>query len=184
MPLPHLILAVLDRVPEMHGYGIRQFTSIGSWSYPMTNPSVYPTLRQLEKDGLVASRSEIAQGRQRRFYSITEAGREELRRWLADPESLPVGKGAWRDPVLFRVRLLDSGGLEGARVWIQEAVEYFERYIQELAEPKILQSLAEQLGFEMQKYLRLAARFAVAQARQRIEFYRRILEEIESDLVD
>jgi PadR family transcriptional regulator PadR len=184
MPLPHLILAVLDRVPEMHGYGIRRITEIAAWSYPMTNPPVYPALSQLETDGLVTSRSEIAQGRQRHFYSITEAGRKELRRWLADPESLPLGRGAWRDPVLFKIRLLDSGGLEGARVWIQEAIEYFEQYIEEIAEPERLQLLTEQRGFEMRKYLKLAAEFATAQAHLRIQFYRRFLEEIESDLID
>ncbi len=184
MPLPHLILAVLDRVPEMHGYGIREFTDPGSWSYPMTNPPVYPTLSQLEADGFVTSRSETAQGRHRRFYSITEAGREELQRWIADPESLPVGRGAWRDPMLFRLRLLDSGGLEGAREWIRLGVEYFESYIEEVADLKALQPILEKRGVEPRKYLKLAAEFAVAQARQRVQFYRRILEEIESDLVD
>jgi len=168
----------------MHGYGIRQITEIGSWSYPLTNPSVYPALSQLETDGLVTSRSEIAQGRQRRFYSITEAGREELQRWLTDPKSLPVGRGAWRDPVLFKIRLLDCGGLEGSRVWIQEAIEYFEQYIEEVADPKRLQSIADEIGVGMRKYLMLAGEFAAAQSRQRIEFYKRILEEIESDLID
>lgn len=184
MPLPHLILAILDRVPELHGYGIRQITDISSWSYPMTNPSVYPALGQLEADGLVTSRSEVAQGRQRRFYSITEAGREELVRWLEDPESLPVGKGAWRDPVLFKIRLLDCGGLEGARAWIQEAIDHFERYVEEVADPAKLGAIFEERGVEMRKYLGFSAEFAMQQAQQRIAFYRRILEEIEADLVD
>lgn len=184
MPVPHLILAVLDRVPEMHGYRIREFTDLGSWSYPMTNPPVYPTLSQLEADGFVTSRSEIVDGRHRRFYSITEAGRAELQRWLADPESLPMGRGAWRDPMLFKIRLLDSGGFEGARDWIRAGIEYFEAYIEQVAELKALQPRMAQMGVEAPKYLRLAAEFAVAQAQQRLQFYRRVLEEVESDLVD
>jgi DNA-binding PadR family transcriptional regulator len=184
MPLPHLILAILDRMPELHGYGIRQVTDVASWSYPVTNPSVYPALSQLEADGLVTSRSEVAQGRQRRFYTITEAGKKELLRWLEDPESLPMGKGAWRDPVLFKIRLLDCGGLEGARVWLQEAIDHFERYVEEVADPAKLTAIFAERGVEMRKYLKLSAEFAMGQARQRVEFYRRVLEEIESDLID
>ena len=182
MPLPHLILAVLDRVPEMHGYGIRELTDAGSLSYPMTNPPIYPTLNELEAKGLLTSRSETTDGRHRRFYSITEAGREELRRWIADPESLAMGKGAWRDPMMFKIRLLDSGGLEGSREWLQQGIDYFETYIQKVEGLKALQPLLQRMGREPRKYLKLAAEFGVAQARQRIRFYRRILKEIDSDL--
>ena len=45
------------------------------------NPNtMYPLLRQLEKRGLIAGRWEHPDRRTRRFYSITDAGREEYER--------------------------------------------------------------------------------------------------------
>jgi hypothetical protein len=40
----------------------------------------------------------------------------------------------------------------------------------------------QRIGRKPRKYPKLAAEFAVAQARERIRFYRWILEEIDSDL--
>lgn len=185
MPLAHLILGVLDRVPELHGYALREVTRVGSWSFPMTNPSIYPSLSQLEADSLVTSRAEITQGRHRRVYAITDSGRQELRRWLADPESLPVGPGAWRDPMLFRIRMLDSGGLEGAREWIREGIRYQGEYVEQLQGLKMLDPVLARVGATSAppgKFINLAAEFAIEQARLRICFYERVLEQIEADL--
>jgi DNA-binding PadR family transcriptional regulator len=69
-----VILAVLARQP-MHGYQVMQeleARSGGRWR-PSAG-SVYPTLQQLEDEGLV--RSEEVDGR--RTYTITDAGRTAL----------------------------------------------------------------------------------------------------------
>jgi len=45
------------------------------------NPNtMYPLLRQLEKRGMIDGRWEHPDRRTRRFYSITDAGREEYER--------------------------------------------------------------------------------------------------------
>ena len=48
---------------------------------------IYPTLAQLEKDGLITKQgAEVSKGPQRHIYAITEAGRQSLREWLLLPE--------------------------------------------------------------------------------------------------
>ena len=40
--------------------------------------TLYPVLRRLEKDGLLASYNREANGRNRKFYKLTEEGRLQL----------------------------------------------------------------------------------------------------------
>lgn len=48
---------------------------------------IYPTLKTLEKDGLVTKRiSSEGKGPDRIIYSITESGRKKLQQWLFTPE--------------------------------------------------------------------------------------------------
>ena len=183
MPMAHLILRTLELIPELHGYAIRQLTEPGAWSFPMSNPIVYPTLRDLEEQGFVTSRTEVVQGRERRFYAITPEGRAEVSRWLQDPESMDMGKGAWRDPMMFKIRMLREGALEGSREWLRPAIDYWQRYVEELKSVRVLELAAEH-GSQIPKYTGLAAEFGAELAQLRIRFYERVLEEIEHDLAE
>jgi DNA-binding PadR family transcriptional regulator len=46
---------------------------------------IYPELKQLAKAGLVKGESDPRGGRKRTVYTLTAAGRKELRRWLEQP---------------------------------------------------------------------------------------------------
>jgi PadR family transcriptional regulator, regulatory protein AphA len=46
---------------------------------------IYPELQRLADDGLVERTAEASGRRERHLYSITASGRDELRRWLAEP---------------------------------------------------------------------------------------------------
>ena len=70
--------------PNRSGYDIRQAieSSVGHF-WGESYGQIYPTLKRLAADGLIAAR---ATGKQRRQeYSITPAGCECLREWLALP---------------------------------------------------------------------------------------------------
>ena len=83
-----LLLALLD-TEESYGYRIIQRIKESSngaieWSEGM----LYPVLHRLEKRGLVSSSWKVSeQGRRRKYYALTQKGREELQRqrreWLA-----------------------------------------------------------------------------------------------------
>jgi PadR family transcriptional regulator PadR len=83
---PLLLSILLDG--ETYGYRIIKQMKILSgghleWSFGM----LYPVLHRLEKDGLIAAKwKKSDKGRLRKYYRLTDAGREELERekaqWL------------------------------------------------------------------------------------------------------
>ncbi len=76
---PMLILSVLS-AGKMYGYQImRELEERSEGYFTMTAALLYPALHQLEQDGLVSSEWEDGQGRrQRKYYTITPAGRQAL----------------------------------------------------------------------------------------------------------
>ncbi len=89
----YAVLGILSMGP-MTGYEIRKTieASLGNfWSE--SYGQIYPMLRNLVADGLATSSVEVQVGRpNRHVYTITEAGREELRRWLSAPVEHDVGR--------------------------------------------------------------------------------------------
>lgn len=75
---PLLLSILLDG--ETYGYQIIKHMKILSgghleWSFGM----IYPVLHRLEKDGFIASQWKISdKGRLRKYYRLTDAGRQEL----------------------------------------------------------------------------------------------------------
>jgi PadR family transcriptional regulator, regulatory protein PadR len=85
--LDTLLLASLESGPR-HGYAVKEALRAGSGArFDLPTGTVYPALRRLEAAGLVKGTWEQADGRRRRSYELTPAGR----RRLADDRT------AWRD---------------------------------------------------------------------------------------
>lgn len=84
--LGYVILELLERKP-LSGYDVKKrFVSSMSLGWYAHDSQIYPMLRQLEQKGLVTSRKEASSsGPDRRIYSITATGHEELLCWLASP---------------------------------------------------------------------------------------------------
>ena len=79
-----VLLSVLERAPEdLYGYQIAKRLQATGAS-PMKQGALYPVLRTLSAHGLLASRVVPSYaGPPRRYYRITDAGRETLARWLS-----------------------------------------------------------------------------------------------------
>ncbi len=80
------LLAVLARAPEpMYGYLIaKQLEQVGQGVLAGKQSALYPVLRNLEGAGLLDSFVEPSMtGPPRRYYRITETGRQTLREWVA-----------------------------------------------------------------------------------------------------
>jgi DNA-binding PadR family transcriptional regulator len=86
MSVPLALLGLLEREPS-HGYELkRDYDTFFGGSKPLPFGQVYATLGRLARDGkVVAKDSEPGGGPDRRRYVITEAGRQELDRWLTAP---------------------------------------------------------------------------------------------------
>ena len=79
-----VLLSVLGRsTAAMYGYQIAKLLAESSPDLPMMKQgTLYPVLRSLEENGLLVSRVEPSvSGPPRRYYTMTEAGREALFAW-------------------------------------------------------------------------------------------------------
>lgn len=79
---PFLLLSLQQW--QGHGYELMQRLAV--YGFESMDPgSVYRTLRQLERDGLVSSDwdTDSSQGPARRVYSLTDAGAAYLQTWAA-----------------------------------------------------------------------------------------------------
>src|SRR5271170_7480262 len=94
------LLGVLS-LRSMSGYDMRRMISesIGYfWSESFGQ--IYPNLKKLAAAGLVAKTTERQEGKpDRHVYSLTEAGRKQLREWL----QLPVVPEVRRDELLLKL---------------------------------------------------------------------------------
>jgi PadR family transcriptional regulator, regulatory protein PadR len=97
--VPTLILAVLKQGP-LHGYAIAR--AIEQWSADalhLHEGTLYPALRQLEKQGMIQSTWEVQEpGPARRVYSLTELGRAEFARRVETWESYSAAINAVLNP--------------------------------------------------------------------------------------
>ncbi len=79
-----VLLGILDRAVEpMYGYQITKHIELAMENVPeIKQGALYPVLRSLERSGILKSQVEPSvSGPPRRYYRITEAGRETLAEW-------------------------------------------------------------------------------------------------------
>ena len=73
-----LLLAALADGPR-HGYAVKEALREGSGGrFDLPTGTIYPALHRLEQAGLIAGSWSIVDGRRRRTYRITAAGRRRL----------------------------------------------------------------------------------------------------------
>jgi DNA-binding PadR family transcriptional regulator len=92
--IKHTLLGLLTE-GERHGWDLRSsFELLLADTWPLNDGQVYTTLARLERDGLVSSHTVEQRDRpDRRMYRITNAGRDELQRWLTEtPADTPLLK--------------------------------------------------------------------------------------------
>ncbi len=80
-----VLLGVLGRAKDsMYGYQIAKFIETHDEEIPMMKQgALYPVLRSLESSSLLESYvNPSVSGPPRRYYNITESGRETLIRWM------------------------------------------------------------------------------------------------------
>ena len=108
MSLKHAILGYLT-VQPLSGYDLKKvFDHALGYFWSATHSQIYRTLDRLVRDGEATQEVVIQRDRpNKKLYQPTEAGWDELRRWLAEPHGLPT----LRHPLLVQLafaELLDD----------------------------------------------------------------------------
>lgn len=98
---------VLHHAAEQEIYGAWMSEELEHHGYSISPGTLYPLLHRLQADGFLKSSEQVVDGRVRRVYTATPAGREELSRLRATVaelagEVLPSTQHAGRKPAARR----------------------------------------------------------------------------------
>jgi PadR family transcriptional regulator PadR len=79
-----LLLSLINESGQAYGYKlIKEIERRSQGYFKFREGTVYPALRKLENEGLIAGEwKKLPNGQERRYYAITDAGRELLARKL------------------------------------------------------------------------------------------------------
>jgi DNA-binding PadR family transcriptional regulator len=96
MSVKHSLLALIYEKPR-HGYELKTgFDDLVESMWPLNAGQVYTTLDRLERDELVQSPGHDK--KDRKLYTITDQGKEELWSWLEQP----VSRSLLKDEFYFK----------------------------------------------------------------------------------
>ncbi|WP_326544873.1 PadR family transcriptional regulator [Mycolicibacterium sp. ND9-15] len=126
-----LRIAALGLLAQHPGSGydlLRLFENSLANVWPATQSQLYGELNKLAESGLIEVSAIGARGRKE--YRITEAGRTELSRWIANPRDDPPLRSAG----LLRVFLLGEIPSEQAREHLAEMAERADAEVERLEE--------------------------------------------------
>jgi DNA-binding PadR family transcriptional regulator len=178
MSLRHALLGLLEEGPAS-GYDLtgRFERSLQKYAWTAQQSHIYPELKRLAGDGLIAVADEGARGR--RTYAITSAGRAELRQWLTSP----IKERAVRDEQVLRMCLLSALDPSDARALVRQ---YLDEATRELAQLRKITESADTDDHPRGRlrFGRLAAEYGVYQyqaLQQWAEWALRQLAEAERD---
>jgi len=117
MSLPHILLGLLRKQPQT-GYELqKQLETTVSYFWTTDISRVYRTLGEMGMQGWVTFEAAIrSDSLNRKVYSLTEAGRRELERWLAEP-----GKSSGeRNAFLAQLHFSDAIPIEAQLAVLEE----------------------------------------------------------------
>ncbi|MFD1887221.1 PadR family transcriptional regulator [Paenibacillus wenxiniae] len=116
--LKYAILGLLYR-QEYSGYDITsQFKQEIGQFWSAKHSQIYPELRKLVDEGLIEFRTQI-QGEklEKKMYTITDSGRQQLLTWAAQPESLPETE---KDEFMLKMYFIHTLSLLEARTLFED----------------------------------------------------------------
>jgi transcriptional regulator len=84
----HMLILKTLALEPMHGYGIGvRLEQISKGVFQVNGGSLFPALRRLERDGLIAGDWRVTENNRRaKYYTLTGSGRTQLRRETRDWE--------------------------------------------------------------------------------------------------
>jgi PadR family transcriptional regulator, regulatory protein AphA len=116
MTLPHIILGMLRKTPKS-GYDLKkELENVIHFFWEADISRIYRSLSEMQKKGWVEFETVIQEDSpNKKVYSLTEAGRKELQRWLAEP-----GKASGsHNPFLAQLHFSDAISVE-EQLYVQE----------------------------------------------------------------
>ncbi len=77
--LQTIVLKLLEDKDRMYGYEITQkVKELSDGEFKLTEGALYPTLHKLEAEGLLETTIEMVDGRVRKYYTLSKAGKKDV----------------------------------------------------------------------------------------------------------
>ena len=108
MSIQHIVLGLISLNP-CSGYDMKmEFEQGGAGMLSaLSFGSIYPHLKQLEQDGLVATVQANENGRRKKVYELTAEGWQELANWLEQQPAYPI---PMHDDLLLKLLFWGAAG--------------------------------------------------------------------------
>jgi DNA-binding PadR family transcriptional regulator len=114
------------------GYEIKQLVDKSSrFFWAASYGQIYPELKRLEEQGLLKAKDDPRGGRNRREYSLTAAGEQAFRDWLASDEDLVLEA---RNEGLLKLFFADALDAEQVQALLSQKIEQHERIVERLCQ--------------------------------------------------
>lgn len=171
---PVILLGLLTIEP-MSGYDLRQTIhgSVGHF-WNESYGQIYPNLKKLAQDGFVRSRTERQKGKPDRYiYSITEKGRERLRKWLAVPPQPEIP----RNEMLLKLFLGEQTSPEILIGYVEEMSRQC-RALLALLDRTVCEGIAAHQQYPAAPYWNMAARYGQLEMQAHLRWAKETLEEL------
>jgi DNA-binding PadR family transcriptional regulator len=141
MSLPHIILGMLHQQARS-GYDLnKELETTIHYFWDADISRIYRSLRQMEMNGWVEHQTVVQEEHpNKKVYSLTELGQQELKNWLAQPGKAP----GTRNPFLAQLHF--SGAIP-----IKAQLRVLEQHLESLrADLLELKTRAEAIGLQIQ----------------------------------
>ena len=131
MSLDNAILGWLSTGPGS-GYDLVRQMDLGlSWFWGAAHSQIYPRLKELEAQGLIASEAVIVGANlEKRVYSISDTGRKAVREWASEPPTYPPNRDSERLRLIFG----DRSDPKDIRRHFETHLAHYEARLKELQE--------------------------------------------------
>jgi PadR family transcriptional regulator AphA len=114
------------------GYEIKQLVDKSSrFFWAASYGQIYPELKRLEEQGMLEAKDDPQGGRSRRAYSLTPAGEQAFRAWLASDDELVLEQ---RNEGLLKLFFADALGPDEVQELLRKKVEQHERVVERLCQ--------------------------------------------------
>jgi len=125
MSLPHaLMVSLIEKSCSGYDLAQRFGKSIGFF-WPASHQQIYRELAKMEEKGWVKSEAEEGSKTRKRIYQVLDAGREELKRWVAE-SSEPAHI---RDEFIVRLRADAAIGPLGLEAELLRRAQIYEQKV-------------------------------------------------------
>ena len=125
MSLPHaLMVSLIEK--SCSGYDLAQrFSKSIGFFWPASHQQIYRELAKMEAKGWVKSEAEEGSKTRKRIYQVLDAGRDELKRWVAEPTE----PAHIRDEFIVRLRADAAIGPLGLETELLRRAQIYEQKV-------------------------------------------------------